>query len=467
MYANYQDQFEQWMTTKTPLRPSSVRNYMAAIPIVTNFLVEKGLSEKGVFEIDDPSLVQDILDLLKSDDEFFAINAKAHGVYFAGLNQYIKFLKYRGRVLHFIDKPHQRIFFGAPGTGKSFQLNKEAERYFGMNVERVTFHPNYMYGNFVGTFKPFPEPTGEIYPNGMEKRVISYKYVPGPVMRLVVKAFSHPDENFLLIIEEINRANTAAVFGDFFQLLDRKKDGSSEYPITASEEIKLYLNDSFKDLKADDKADVYAQIGQDCQHLVLPGNLYIWATMNSADQGVMPMDTAFRRRWEFTYIGIDDPLNDPVIREEFEHYRFKISPHDEVLWNDFRTEVNHRLSECNIPEDKMMGPYFISKSILSSKDVDAITGTIRNKVLMYLYEDAGKAHRNAIFVPEKSRTYSSLCRNFIENGKAVFRKPLELKTYPVAGGTPAANKPYDMERIMKDSHPDLKAADSSTSEYMP
>ena len=108
----------------------------------------------------------------------------------------------------------------------------------------------------------------------------------------------------------------------------------------------------------------------------------------------------------------------------------------------------------------MMGPYFISKSILSSKDVDAITGTIRNKVLMYLYEDAGKAHRNAIFVPEKSRTYSSLCRNFIENGKAVFRKPLELKTYPIADGKQVTDNSYDMEQVMKDSHSNLGAADN-------
>lgn len=460
MYANYEDQFEQWLTTKTPLRPSTVYNYLWAIPIITNFIVQNSLYDKAIFEIDSSEEAKQVLKLLKENKDFLEINEKGHGACFAGLNQYIKFLQYRERRQRFIDKPHQRIFFGAPGTGKSYQLNKEAEEYFGMNVERVTFHPNYMYGNFVGAFKPFPEPTGEVYPNGMEKRVISYKYIPGPVMRLLVKAFSHPDENFLLIIEEINRANTAAVFGDFFQLLDRKDDGSSEYPITASEEVKLYLEDAFNTLKKDERNDIYAQIGEDCQRLVLPGNLYIWATMNSADQGVMPMDTAFRRRWEFTYIGIDDPLNDPVIREEFEHYKFKISPHDEVLWNDFRTEVNHRLSECNIPEDKMMGPYFISKSILSSKDVDAITGTIRNKVLMYLYEDAGKAHRNAIFVPEKSRTYSSLCRNFIENGKAVFRKPLELKTYPIADGKQVTDNSYDMEQVMKDSHSNLGAADN-------
>lgn len=360
-----------------------------------------------------------------------------------------------------LDKPYQRIFFGAPGTGKSFKLNQEAEECFGTRYERVTFHPNYMYGNFVGTFKPFPEATGEKYENGAEKKTIVYRYVPGPLMRLLVKALSHPENNYLLLIEEINRANTAAVFGDFFQLLDRNDDGTSEYAITTSEEVKQYLKDALKSLAPDRLAAVYALIGEDCEHLVLPSNLYIWATMNSADQGVMPMDTAFKRRWEFTYIGIDEALENPEIREAFAGYRFKITPDTVTLWNDFRTEVNHRLSECNIPEDKLLGPYFISKSILDSGDVDKITGTINNKVLMYLYEDAGKAHRKAIFVPEKSRTYSSLCRNFAENGNAVFQKPLEIRTWPLQTGITTAETPsaYDMDEVREDSHPGLTAAD--------
>ena len=333
-----------------------------------------------------------------------------------------------------IDKPHQRIFFGAPGTGKSFNLNKEAKEYFGSNYERVTFHPNYMYGNFVGAFKPFPkilkDQEGKSLKdeNGNIKETITYKYVPGPLMRVLVKALKNKDTDYLILIEEINRANVAAVFGDFFQLLDRQADGESEYPITTSEEVRIYLDMEFSDIDDEDiRTYIDNKIGSEYERLVLPSNLYIWSTMNSADQGVMPMDTAFKRRWEFTYIGIDDILEDPTIANEFEGYEFKISTESTVKWNDFRTEVNKRLSSQGVPEDKLLGPYFISKSVLESKNIDKITDTVKNKVLMYLYDDAGKPHRNSLFVAEKSATYSALCNNFKENGKAIFNKPLEIE----------------------------------------
>ena len=333
-----------------------------------------------------------------------------------------------------IDKPHQRIFFGAPGTGKSFKLNKEAEEHFASNYERVTFHPNYMYGNFVGAFKPFPkilrDQEGKALKdeNGNIKETITYKYIPGPLMRILVKALKDRETNYLILIEEINRANVAAVFGDFFQLLDRQADGESEYPITTSEEVRMYLDMKFSDIDDEGtKTYIDNKIGSEYERLVLPSNLYIWSTMNSADQGVMPMDTAFKRRWEFTYIGIDDVLEDPKISNEFESYKFKISKESTVKWNDFRTEVNKRLSSHGVPEDKLLGPYFISKSILESEDIDKITDTIKNKVLMYLYDDAGKPYRNNLFTAEKSATYSALCRSFDENGKAIFKKPLDIE----------------------------------------
>lgn len=311
-----------------------------------------------------------------------------------------------------IDKPHQRIFFGAPGTGKSYNLNVEAKEYFGSNYERVTFHPNYMYGNFVGAFKPFPKvlkdkdenPLKDEY--GNVKESITYKYVPGPLMRILVKALINRETNYLILIEEINRANVAAVFGDFFQLLDRDANGDSEYPITTSEEVRLHLSMELlkENIDDDTRNYIYDKIGNEYERLVLPSNLYIWSTMNSADQGVMPMDTAFKRRWEFVYIGIDDVLEDSKIASEFENYKFEISSESTGNWNDFRNEINDRLSSLGVPEDKLLGPYFISRSILESGNVEKITETIKDKVLMYLYEDAGKPHRNNLFVAEKSGT---------------------------------------------------------------
>ena len=347
-----------------------------------------------------------------------------------------------------IDKPFQRIFFGAPGTGKSFKLNQEAEKYFGKDYERVTFHPNYMYGNFVGSFKPFPhylkDEKGNILTDdyGNKKEAITYKYVEGPLMRILVKALKNPNENYLLLIEEINRANTAAVFGDFFQLLDRKANGESEYAISTSEDVRLFLESSLSDIDDSVKNYISEKIGKEYDRLILPKNLYIWATMNSADQGVMPMDTAFKRRWDFTYIGIDEALDDPKIAAEFDGYEFKISKDRKAKWNDFRIEINKRLSECRVPEDKLVGPYFISKSVLDSENIELITATIKNKVLMYLYDDAGKPHRNNLFVAEKSRTYSTLCKNFDENGNAIFKKPLDLGREPIKENT---NYDFDKE----------------------
>lgn len=328
---------------------------------------------------------------------------------------------------------YQRIFFGAPGTGKSFKLNKETEEYFGSNYERVTFHPNYMYGNFVGAFKPFPyflkDSDGSMLTDeyGNKKESITYKYVEGPLMRILVKALKNPETNYLLLIEEINRANTAAVFGDFFQLLDRNIKGESEYPISTSEEVRMYLDMEFSDIDDEEiRKYIDSKIGNDYERLILPSNLYIWATMNSADQGVMPMDTAFKRRWDFEYIGIDEVLEDKEIAKKFEDYKFRITKDRIAKWNDFRGEVNKRLSECRVPEDKLIGPYFISKSVLESGDINKITNTIKNKVLMYLYEDAGKPYRNSIFLHEKSRTYSELCKNFDENGSGVFKISMDI-----------------------------------------
>lgn len=280
--------------------------------------------------------------------------------------------------------PRNRILFGAPGTGKSFTINSDRVELLGKDneddYERVTFHPDYSYANFVGTYKPVmiddsaevislatekdvlavltdetksaQEKYDQLYDrfkgdgltrlplllglytdesfktrkadgsdaagdNSVErnhgrairpyvnlskpssgKKDISYEYVPGPFMRMYVKALKNSRTDnikpFLLIIEEINRANVAAVFGDIFQLLDRGDDFVSEYPIQATEDVKKYLA---KELGGDPC---------DYNKIKIPDNMFIWATMNSADQGVFPMDTAFKRRWDFTYLGIDD-----------------------------------------------------------------------------------------------------------------------------------------------------------------
>ncbi|MGF3076895.1 McrB family protein [Facklamia sp. P12955] len=331
-----------------------------------------------------------------------------------------KSLKEYASFLEWIKKPHQRIFFGAPGTGKSYMLNKEAKEYFGNNYERVTFHPNYMYGNFVGAFKPYPKKTEK---NGEIEETITYEYVEGILMRLLVKALSDSSTNYLLLIEEINRANVAAVFGDIFQLLDRDQNGESEYIIATSKDQRLFLEQANEEI-GDDK--LKNLLGNNFETLFLPSNFYIWATMNSADQGVMPMDTAFRRRWDFTYLGIDDAVKEN--EEDFKKYKIKISSNEIATWNDFRVAVNNKLASMNIPEDKFIGPFFISKSVLEASDISQLTEIVKNKVIMYLYEDVAKGRRNELFEENKYLTYSQACSNFDKDAKNLFKNGLDLKT---------------------------------------
>lgn len=303
----------------------------------------------------------------------------------------------------FESKIRQRIFFGAPGTGKSHTLNKEKKEFVkDEDFERVTFHPDYSYANFVGTYKPVPLEDDETK--------ITYTYVEGPFLRLLVKALkniNNIDEEtrpFLLVIEEINRANVSAVFGDIFQLLDRDDNNWSEFPIDTSKDMRKYLEKELKDY------------GVNCEKLYLPSNFFIWATMNSADQGVFMMDTAFKRRWDFTYLGIDN--NEGEINKE---------------WNVVRKAINKQLLEFNINEDKLLGPFFIpEKQLRKEKENIFEDGNFRkifkDKVIMYLFEDAAKPRRNHLFEGSKKNenyaTFSKIIADFDDMDYKIFSEKI-------------------------------------------
>jgi hypothetical protein len=304
-----------------------------------------------------------------------------------------------------------RIVFGAPGTGKSYKLKADCEEMMSSSdgsFERVTFHPEYSYSQFVGTYKPVMGEDGE---------TIKYNYVPGPFMRMYVEALkSGRTENpqpHLLLIEEINRAKVAAVFGDVFQLLDRDDDGVSEYDIQASEDIKKYL------------AKELGGSPENYNRIRIPNNMFIWATMNSADQGVFPMDTAFKRRWNFEYLGIDENAEKiadigKIILE---------GSGETIEWNRLRKAINAKMSssEFKINEDKLMGPFFLSKKAIASNEngmiinKKAFIDAFKSKVIMYLYEDAVKQGKHRFFdgCPDTGK-YSAVCDAFDKIGTKIF-----------------------------------------------
>lgn len=442
---NLENEYKKFLKNEPNLGSDTVGQY---VRILRNKTLSKlsyfnEIENNEIYSISDINIFKDTVKNIKNSTNYKEVNSEQRHTLSSSLNYYEKFLKEiesqsstqnsdksnkNDTHRKHIDKPYQRIFFGAPGTGKSYLLNEEAKKDFEKECcKRVTFHPNYMYGNFVGAFKPFPiilkNKDGSIKKDedGNIKKTITYEYIPGVLIRQLIEAYKNENINYLLIVEEINRANVAAVFGDIFQLLDRGINGESEYEITTSRELQEFLIEELKEVEL--SKNIKNKLGDKFSKIFLPNNLYIWATMNSADQGVMPIDTAFKRRWEFRYIGIDDAVD-----ASFANYKFKINSSEVVKWDDFRKEVNKRLSKLNIPEDKLIGPYFISKSILQNYKPSELTEVVKDKVLMYLYEDAARAYRSLLFAENSYSTYSKLCEEFQKDALNLFKDKLELKT---------------------------------------
>ena len=340
-----------------------------------------------------------------------------------------------------IHQPRNLIYFGAPGTGKSYELNKLAVGIDGepgcfdkANVTRVTFHPDYTYAQFVGCYKPYSEAKeqGDEPASKVEEK-ITYRFVPGPFLETYIKAVQNPDMNHLLVIEEINRANPAATFGDIFQLLDRKSNGASEHEVAVPVEmrncLKLLLPGYAAEDRIGDPTKLFSEqmrLEGECERLCLPSNMYIWATMNSADQGVFPMDTAFKRRWDFRYMGINDgsaKIDGIVVPVGI--------PTRMVSWDGLRRGINKVLLDAGVNEDKLLGPFFVSPSRL--RDTAHFTQTFMDKVLLYLFEDAAKTKKSKVFSHEGNATYSDICEDFKARGELAFKGMKELA--PVVGGT--------------------------------
>lgn len=345
----------------------------------------------------DPEFVRNLynellsLEKLPTENETETFKKLGGGQYHNAMATYIRFLE-AAKLLSNVaislsqynsqDKPSfQIIFYGAPGTGKSHRIKKLLKE---MNVPkenifRTTFHPDSDYSSFVGCYKPTMKPVDDKYKAVVGKdEEIAYSFVPQTFIKAYTQAYKNPNENVYLIIEEINRGNCAQIFGDLFQLLDRDDNGVSEYPIKADSDLKMYLegklgknHDGIKD-------------GELC----LPSNLYIWATMNTSDQSLFPIDSAFKRRWDWEYEPIKYMNTDWGIEVGGNLYS----------WTSFQKEVNNRIFEATNSEDKMLGDFFVkpNNNVISEKQ-------FINKVLFYLWNDVCKDGDGDIFKADDNK----------------------------------------------------------------
>jgi len=290
------------------------------------------------------------------------------------------------------DPTEQKIYYGCPGTGKSRKVKDKTEGEHGesivyfdskgvrisdidayedkskvtTNIFRTTFHPDYDYSTFVGAYKPVMNPVLDEEGNKTEKEELAYEFVPQVFTNAYVRALkslsdeslSDDEKQVYLIIEEINRGNCAQIFGDLFQLLDRK-NGRSEYHIIPDAELRKYL----------------ASEGLVSNKLELPENLHIFATMNTSDQSLFPMDSAFKRRWAMEYV----PIN--LENETAMKYTFEVNG-EKYSWVDFLRKVNPLIRKATDSEDKQMGEFFI-KGQISEDD-------FKNKVMFYIWNDVCK-----------------------------------------------------------------------------
>ena len=303
----------------------------------------------------------------------------------------------------------QQIFYGAPGTGKSHTILERTEH---EDVIRTTFHPDTDYSTFVGAYKPttidapvmtvigtkaVPVENEDGSPR-IEPKII-YEFVNQAFLQAYVKAwekyceggFDNAQKQFL-VIEEINRGNCAQIFGDLFQLLDRNNAGFSDYPIKADADMAKQLKKQLKDLTiADPDAinslykgeDIVSQV-LDGELLLLPKNLYIWATMNTSDQSLFPIDSAFKRRWDWQYMPIANGLENWYI--SVDEYKFD--------WWKFLQKINKLIGATTNSEDKKLGYYFCKAK---NKEIDA--NLFVSKVIFYLWNDVFKDYEfaNSVF----------------------------------------------------------------------
>ena len=411
--------FEPWLTSyNNPDYTGKQKydGYAKCLVRIVKFMYDKNLIEDQ--DLNDKNIEKYILwvDIYNSSNEAKEYDDKASKTGSAALKKYIKYIKY-------LVTPHaepfdysttkgasiNKIFFGTPGCGKSYHIEHDilgrdnnTKEYVGdyskERVIRTTFYQDYSNTDFVGQILP-KIVKGE---NG-EKDVVEYIFNPGPFTLALIQAISNPTKKVALVIEEINRGNAPAIFGDIFQLLDRDEHGISEYGIV-NVSMRDYLNAYEFTVDGEKMRYIFSEIK-------IPGNMDIFATMNTSDQNVYTLDTAFVRRWD-----------KEKIRNSFKNCTFKAMPipgMPQYTWEEFVTSINKciagHLEDLQVNEDKQIGAFFVKESLLASKDAEKFA----YKVFDYLWSDVAKLDHSIFF--NHFDTLESLIDAYKKNGVGVFK----------------------------------------------
>ena len=387
--------------------PKSVNNYSDFKRINETVAKIKGVDSFDIYSCVHTKELQDIIDSLNNNEEFKQYEKTGSNQYSNALKTYMRFL-YAKEIFQNeakkIKAPSnltlQQIYYGAPGTGKSKTIK---DLTFGEDVIRTTFHPDSDYASFVGTYKPITEEVELRDCNGkkvideetgkvVKEDRIAYKFIPQAFLEAYVEAWKKlgSGKKQYLIIEEINRGNCAQIFGDLFQLLDRNEYGFSDYPIVADKDMQKYLEKEFEGWEITNKDKINQLYGEanmvslimKGERLVLPSNLYIWATMNTSDQSLFPIDSAFKRRWNWKYV----PIREGRDKETNAKLNWYINTGDRQYdWWSFVSQVNKLIGSLTNSEDKKLG-YFFCKAKDGEIDADLFV----SKVIFYLWNDVFK-----------------------------------------------------------------------------
>ena len=415
--------------------PNSVNNYSDFKRINKTVAKIKGVDSFDIYSCVHTKELQDIIDSLNNNEEFKQYEKTGSNQYSNALKTYMRFLCAKELFSNEIKKTEapakatglQQIYYGAPGTGKSKAIK---DLTFGEDVIRTTFHPDSDYASFVGTYKPITEEVDlrdcygkKVIDDETEEVVkeerIAYKFIPQAFLEAYVKAWKklsskkgekidksenriHPalldtpeiftknkaSKKQYLIIEEINRGNCAQIFGDLFQLLDRNEYGFSDYPIIADKDMQKFLKKEFEGWEITNKDKINQLYGEanmvslimKGERLVLPSNLYIWATMNTSDQSLFPIDSAFKRRWDWKYV----PIREGRDKETNAKLNWYINTGNKQYdWWSFISKVNKLIGSLTNSEDKKLGYFFCKANSEGVIDKDIFV----EKVLFYLWNE--------------------------------------------------------------------------------